>query len=154
MASSSRWPVQGGPDRPGGRPARRASTRAPSKSSSTQAEGQQAKDQATLKNGQLDLARYQDLVQRGIIPKQQVDTQVATVNQAEGAVQSDQGQIDSAKLNLAYSRIIAPISGRVGLRLIDPGNIVHAADPDGLVVITQLDPIAVVFTIPEDSCRR
>jgi multidrug efflux system membrane fusion protein len=117
----------------------------------TQANGQKAKDDATLKNGQLDLARYQDLVQRGIIPKQQVDTQVATVNQAEGAVQSDQGQIDSAKLNLAYSRIVAPISGRVGLRLIDPGNIVHAADAGGLVVITQIDPIAVLFTIAEDA---
>jgi multidrug efflux system membrane fusion protein len=117
----------------------------------TQATGQKAKDDATLKNGQLDLARYQDLVQRGIIPKQQVDTQVATVNQAEGAVQSDQGQIDSAKLNLAYSRIVAPISGRVGLRLIDPGNIVHAADAGGLVVITQIDPIAIIFTIAEDA---
>ena len=117
----------------------------------TQANGQRAKDEATLKNGQMDLVRYQDLIKRGIIPRQQVDTQVATVNQAEGAVQSDQGQIDSAKLNLAYSRIIAPISGRVGLRLIDPGNIVHAADAGGLVVITQIDPIAVVFTIAEDA---
>jgi multidrug efflux system membrane fusion protein len=117
----------------------------------TQANGQKAKDEATLKNGQLDLVRYQDLVQRGIIPKQQVDTQAAVVNQAEGAVQSDQGQIDSARLNLAYSRILAPISGRVGLRLIDPGNIVHATDAGGLVVITQIDPIAVVFTIAEDA---
>jgi multidrug efflux system membrane fusion protein len=117
----------------------------------TQANGQKAKDEATLTNGRLDLTRYQDLIQRGIIPRQQVDTQVATVNQAEGAVQSDQGQIDSAKLNLAYSRITAPISGRVGLRLIDPGNIVHAADAGGLVVITQIDPIAVIFTIPEDA---
>ena len=116
----------------------------------TQAEGQQAKDGATLTNTQLDLVRYQDLSRQGLIPKQQVDTQVATVNQAEGAVQSDRGQIDGAKLNLAYSRITAPISGRTGLRLIDPGNIVHAADTGGLVVITQLDPIAVVFTIPED----
>ena len=117
----------------------------------TQANGQRAKDDATLKNGQLDLTRYQDLVQRGIIPKQQVDTQVATVNQAAGAVESDQGQIDSARLNLAYSRIIAPISGRVGLRLIDPGNIIHAADAGGLVVITQIDPISVLFTIAEDA---
>jgi multidrug efflux system membrane fusion protein len=117
----------------------------------TQANGQKAKDEATLTNGRLDLTRYQDLIQRGIIPRQQVDTQVATVNQAEGAVQSDQGQIDSAKLNLVYSRITAPISGRVGLRLIDPGNIVHAADTGGLVVITQIDPIAVIFTIAEDA---
>ena len=117
----------------------------------TQAEGQKAKDEATLRNTQLDLARYKDLMQRGIVPTQQVDTQIATVNQAEGAVKTDQGQIDSAKLNLAYSRITAPISGRVGLRLVDPGNIVHATDPNGLVVITQLDPIGVIFTIPEDS---
>ncbi|HWW87210.1 MAG TPA: MdtA/MuxA family multidrug efflux RND transporter periplasmic adaptor subunit [Vicinamibacterales bacterium] len=117
----------------------------------TQAEGQKAKDEATLKNAQLDLARFQDLANRGILPKQQVDTQLATVNQAEGAIKSDQGQIDSARLNLTYSRITSPISGRVGLRLIDQGNIVHASDTTGLVVITQLDPIAVVFTIPEDS---
>jgi multidrug efflux system membrane fusion protein len=117
----------------------------------TQANGQKAKDDAALTNGRLDLVRYQDLIKRGVIPKQQVDTQVATVNQAEGAVQSDQGAIESAKLNLVYSRIIAPISGRVGLRLIDPGNIVHAADAGGLVVITQLDPIAVIFTIAEDA---
>jgi multidrug efflux system membrane fusion protein len=117
----------------------------------TQANGQKAKDAATLKNTQLDLVRYQDLSQRGIVPRQQVDTQIATVNQADGAVQSDQGQIDSAKLNLVYSRITAPISGRAGLRLIDRGNIVHANDAGGLVVITQIDPIAVVFTIPEDA---
>jgi membrane fusion protein, multidrug efflux system len=120
----------------------------------TQANGQKAKDEAALKNGQLDLTRYQDLIQRGIIPRQQVDTQVATVTQAEGAVQSDQGQIDSAKLNLVYSRIIAPISGRVGLRLIDPGNIVHASDAGGLVVITQIDPIAVIYTLPQDDLAR
>ena len=119
-----------------------------------QAEGQKAKDEAALKNAQLDLVRYQDLLQRGIVPKQQVDTQVATVNQAEGAVKADQGQIDTAKLNLVYSHIVSPIKGRVGLRLIDPGNIVHAADTNGLVVITQIDPIAVVFTIPEDSVQQ
>ena len=119
-----------------------------------QAQGQKAKDDAALKNAQLDLVRYQDLLQRGIVPKQQVDTQVATVNQAEGAVKADQGQIDTAKLNLVYSRIVSPIRGRVGLRLIDPGNIVHAADTNGLVVITQIDPIAVVFTIPEDSVQQ
>jgi multidrug efflux system membrane fusion protein len=117
----------------------------------TQAEGQLAKDQATVQNAQLDLQRYQDLLKKGIIPQQQVATQVATLNSAEGAVKSDQGQIDSAKLNLTYARITSPITGRIGLRLIDAGNIVHAADTSGLVVITQLDPIAVVFTIPEDQ---
>jgi multidrug efflux system membrane fusion protein len=117
----------------------------------TGALGAKAKDEATLKNAQLDLVRYQGLVERGIAPKQQVDTQVATVNQAEGAVKADQGQIDSAQLNLTYSRITAPVSGRIGLRLVDAGNIVHATDQNGLLVITQLDPIAVVFTIAEDS---
>jgi len=119
-----------------------------------QAEGQKAKDQAALKNTQLDLVRYQDLFKRGIIPKQQLDTQLATVDQAQGAIKTDDGQIDNARLNLTYSRITSPITGRVGLRLIDPGNIVHAADTNGLVVITQIDPIAVVFTIPEDSVQQ
>jgi multidrug efflux system membrane fusion protein len=117
----------------------------------TQAEGQAAKDEATLKNAQLDLERDRDLFAKGILPKQQLDTQLSMVNQAEGAKSSDQGQVESAKLNLIYTRITAPISGRVGLRLVDPGNIVHATDQNGLVVITQLDPIAVVFTIAEDS---
>jgi len=117
----------------------------------TQAVGQEAKDEATLKNAQLDLARYNDLYAKGLIPKQQLDTQQATLNQSRGGVESDRGQIDSARLNLAYTRITAPISGRIGLRLVDPGNIVHAADQNGLVVITQIDPIGVLFTIPEDS---
>ena len=117
----------------------------------TQAEGQAAKDEATLKNTQLDLARDRDLFAKGIIPKQMLDTQVSVVDQSSGALRSDQGQIDSARLNLVYSRIVAPIGGRVGLRLVDVGNIVHAADTNGLVVITQIDPIAVVFTIAEDS---
>jgi len=117
----------------------------------TQAEGQAAKDQATLKDAQLDLDRYQNLVTQGILPKQQLDTQRATADQAAGSLRADQGQIDSARLNLTYARITAPLSGRVGLRLVDPGNIVRATDQTGLVVITQLDPIAVLFTIPEDS---
>ena len=119
-----------------------------------QAEGLKAKDEATLQNAQLDLTRYQDLFKRGILPKQQLDTQLATVTQAEGAIKGDQGQIDSARLNLQYSRIASPINGRVGLRLIDPGNIVHAADTAGLVLITQIDPISVIFSIPEDSLRQ
>jgi membrane fusion protein, multidrug efflux system len=117
----------------------------------TQAEGQMGRDQALLKNAQLDLQRYRDLWAQNSIPRQQLDTQEALVRQYEAAVKSDQGQIDSAKLQLIYSRITAPSSGRVGLRLVDSGNIVHAADANGLVVITQLQPITVVFSIPEDS---
>lgn len=117
----------------------------------TQAEGQMARDQAQLRNARLDLKRYKELFEQGFVPKQQVDTQDAMVRQLEGIVKTDQSQIDNAKLQLAYSRITAPISGRVGLRLVDPGNIVHATDTNGLVVITQLTPITVVFTIPEDS---
>jgi len=116
----------------------------------TQAEGQKAKDEAALKNARIDLERYQVLMQQDAIPKQQLDTQAATVNQMEGAVKTDEGQVESAKLNLVYSRITAPVSGRVGLRLVDVGNIVHATDPNGLVVITQLQPITVLFTIPAD----
>jgi len=117
----------------------------------TQAEGQMARDQAMLKNARLDLQRYQELYQKDFVPKQQLDTQEALVRQYEGIVKADQGQLDNAKLQLTYSRITAPISGRVGLRLVDPGNIVRASDPNGLLVITQLQPITVVFTIPEDS---
>jgi membrane fusion protein, multidrug efflux system len=116
-----------------------------------QAEGTMARDQALLKNAQADLVRYQDLWQRNLIAKQQLDTQEALVRQYEGSLKSDQAQIDSAKLQLTYCRITAPISGRVGLRLVDPGNIVRANDPNGLVVITQVQPITVVFPIPEDS---
>jgi multidrug efflux system membrane fusion protein len=116
-----------------------------------QAQGQMAKDQALLKNAQLDLERYRTLLAQDSIAKQQVDTQEALVRQYEGTVLSDQGQIDSAKLQLTYSRITAPISGIVGLRQIDPGNVVHASDANGLVVITQLQPITVLFPIPEDN---
>ena len=115
-----------------------------------QAEGQKGKDEAALKNARIDLARYQVLLQQDAIPRQQYDTQAATVVQFEAALKTDEGQIESAKLNLAYSRITAPITGRVGLRNVDPGNIIHATDPNGLLVITQVQPIAVVFTIPAD----
>ena len=115
-----------------------------------QAEGQRGKDEAALKNARLDLERYRILVQQDSIPRQQMDTQAALVNQLEATLKTDQGQIESAKLNLTYSRITAPISGTVGLRLVDPGNIVHAADPNGIVVITEVQPIAVLFTIPAD----
>lgn len=117
----------------------------------TEAEGQMARDQAFLKNAVLDLERYRDLWQQDSIPKQQLDTQEALVRQYEGTVKADQGQIDNAKLQLVYSRITAPISGRVGLRLVDPGNIIHATDANGLLVITQLQPISVIFSLPEDN---
>ena len=120
----------------------------------TQAVGQMAKDQALLKNAQLDLERYQTLLAQDSISKQQVDTQAALVRQYEGTVQSDQGAIDSAKLQLTYSRVTAPISGRVGLRQVDPGNVVHASDANGIVVIAELQPISVVYPIPEDSLQR
>lgn len=113
-----------------------------------QAEGQLAKDRAALANARLDLKRYEVLIQDNSIPRQQLDTQAALVDQYEAALKSDQAQVDSANLNLIYCRITAPISGNVGLRLVDPGNIVHAADAGGLVVITQQQPIAAVFTIP------
>lgn len=117
----------------------------------TQAEGQMVRDIAQLKNAQLDLERFQVLWKQDSIAKQQLDTQEALVRQLEGAIKTDQGQIDSAKLQLVYCQITAPISGRVGLRLVDPGNIVHVTDTNGLVVITQLQPITVIFPIPEDS---
>ena len=120
----------------------------------TQAVGQMAKDQALLKNAQLDLERYQMLLTQDSISKQQVDTQLALVRQYQGAVQSDQGAVDSATLQLAYARVTAPIGGRVGLRQIDPGNVVHASDANGLVVIAQLQPITVLFPIPEDNVPR
>ena len=116
-----------------------------------QAEGQAAKDAATLKNARVDLQRYQVLVEQDAVPKQQLDTQVATVQQLEATLKSDQAQIDSARLNLTYARITSPLTGRIGLRLVDPGNIVHTTDQNGLAVITQRQPIAVVFTIPQDN---
>jgi membrane fusion protein, multidrug efflux system len=119
----------------------------------TQAEGQLIRDQATLENARIDLVRYQQLVPLKAVPEQQLATQQATVHQDEGVVKVDEGQIASARVNLAYCRIAAPISGRVGLRLVDPGNIVHAADTNGLVVITQMDPISVIFTISEDQLQ-
>ena len=116
-----------------------------------QAEGQRARDRSQLRNAQVDLERYRELLPQGYIPKQQLDTQEALVRQLEGMVQVDQGQIDNAKLQITYSRITAPITGRIGLRLVDQGNLVHANDANGLLVITQLQPITVVFTIAEDS---
>jgi len=116
-----------------------------------QAEGQMARDQALLTNALIDLERYRVLYRQDSVAKQQLDTQEALVRQYEGTVKVDQAAIDTATLQLTYCRITAPISGRLGLRLVDPGNIVRAGDANGLVVIAQLQPIGVVFTIPEDS---
>ena len=119
-----------------------------------QAEGQRAKDEAAFKNASQDLTRYKALVEQGILSRQQLDAQTASVNQYEAALKADQGQVESAKLNLAYSRITAPISGKAGLRLVDPGNIVRASDANGLCVINPVQPITVLFTIPADSISQ
>jgi multidrug efflux system membrane fusion protein len=119
-----------------------------------QAEGQQAKDLAQLHDVQVDLNRYTTLYKEGVTAKQQVDTQQALVGQYEGALKADQGTIDNAKLQIAYSHITAPINGRVGLRLVDVGNIVHASDTTGLLVITQLQPISVLFSLPQDQLQE
>ena len=116
-----------------------------------QMEGQLARDQAQLTDARLDEARYVELNKEGVIATQQVDTQRATVGQLEGAIRADQAQIDNEKLQLVYCKITAPLTGRVGLRLVDQGNIILAASSAGLVVITQVQPIAVLFTLPEDS---
>ena len=116
----------------------------------TQVEGQYERDKALLENANNDLNRYQTAYSKNAIPKQQLDTQQATVHQYEGIVKNDQGQIDNAKVQLGYCQITSPISGRVGLRLVDPGNIVHAADTGGMLVITQLQPISVLFSVAED----
>ena len=118
-----------------------------------QAEGQLAKDQATLANARVDLARYDKLLKQNAIQEQLYATQVATVREDEGAVKADEGNVDSARLNLVYTRITAPITGRVGLRLVDPGNIVHATDTTGMLVITQIEPISVLFTLAEDQLQ-
>jgi len=110
-----------------------------------------AHDQALLANAKVDLNRYQQLVKTDAIPSQQLDTQVALVAQYEATIKQDQANIDNAKLNLVYCHITAPITGVLGLRLVDPGNIVHASDASGMITITQLQPIAVLFTIPEDD---
>jgi len=116
-----------------------------------QAEGQLIKDQALLANARIDLERYRTLFQQDSIAKQQVDTQAALVQQYEGTVRTDRAVTDNARLQLSYARITAPISGRLGLRQVDPGNIVHAADANGVVVITEVQPVTVVFTLPQDN---
>jgi multidrug efflux system membrane fusion protein len=116
-----------------------------------QAEGTLAHDQALLVDARLDLTRYETLLKQDSIAEQQRDTQAALVRQYEGTVKADQGQVDAAKLNLAYCHIVAPVQGRVGLRQVDQGNYVTPGDTNGIVVITQMQPITVVYTLPEDS---
>jgi multidrug efflux system membrane fusion protein len=111
------------------------------------------KDQAALKDARLNLERFQQLYKDGVISKQQFDTQGSLEAQLDGAVRADQAQVDTVKLNLVYTRITAPVSGRIGLRQIDVGNIVHASDPNGLLIITQLQPIAVIFSLPQDNLQ-
>jgi len=116
-----------------------------------QAEAQLAKDQALLRNARLDLQRYDTLVAQNSIAKQTRDTQVSLVAQDEATVKADQAQIDAQKLNLTYAHIVSPVTGRVGLRQVDAGNYVQTSDPNGIVVVTQLQPISVIFTLPEDN---
>jgi membrane fusion protein, multidrug efflux system len=116
-----------------------------------QAEGQLARDQALLDNARVDQARYAKLLAQDAIPEQQLSTQKALVIQYEGTVKNDQGTLDAAKINVAYCHIAAPITGVVGLRLVDPGNIVHSSDTNGMLVITQIQPISVIFPISEDQ---
>lgn len=120
----------------------------------TQAQGQLARDQALLANALLDLNRYRTLLAQNSISAQQVATQEALVGQYRGTVASDRGAVASAKLQLSYSRVTAPVSGRVGLKQVDLGNIVHASDSNGIVVITQMQPATVVFAIPQDQIGR
>ena len=117
----------------------------------TEAQGTLARDQAALENARVDLARYQVLAPQRAASEQQLATQQATVKQEEGVVKFDQGSVQAAETNLSYTKITAPLTGLIGLRLVDPGNIVHASDATGLLVITQVDPISVIFTVAEDQ---
>ncbi|MET3108660.1 multidrug efflux system membrane fusion protein [Oxalobacteraceae bacterium GrIS 2.11] len=123
----------------------------PYQASFAQAEGQLMHDRALLTNAKIDLERYRTLLKEDSIASQQVDTQAALVQQYEGTVRVDEGQLATAKLNLLYSKVTAPVSGRAGLRQVDVGNVAHASDTTGLVIITQLQPMSVLFTLPEDN---
>ncbi|MCU1301603.1 MAG: mdtA [Candidatus Sulfotelmatobacter sp.] len=118
-----------------------------------QMQAQLFKDQATLRDAKLNLDRYTSLIPSGSIAQQQVDTQKATADQLEGQVRTDQAQIDNARLQITYCHITAPFAGRIGLRQVDPGNIVHASDTNPMLILTQLQPIAVIFTLPEDQLQ-
>ena len=124
---------------------------APYQAALSQAEGQLVKDQANAVNAQAEAARYSALLEAGVVSKETQQAQVSTAGQAQGSIDADKAAIQAARVNLEYTKITSPIDGVVGLRQVDPGNIVHAADTTGLLVITQLQPIAVIFTIPEDS---
>lgn len=124
---------------------------APYQAALAQAQGQLVKDQANAKNADAEAARYTALYQAGVVSKESQQSQISTAGQATGSIQADQAAIQAAKVNLGYTRIVSPIDGVVGLRQVDPGNIVHAADATGLVVVTQIHPIAVIFTLPEDQ---
>jgi multidrug efflux system membrane fusion protein len=119
-----------------------------------QAEGQLARDVAMLNNARLDLERYRTLLAQDSIATQQVDAQAAQVKQLEGTVKIDQAQVDNAKLQLSYTRITAPMAGKVGLRFVDPGNMVRGSDTNGIAVITQVDPISMLYTIPQETLPR
>ena len=119
-----------------------------------QYQGQLARDTALLQQAQVDLRRYQTLLKQDSIARQQAEDQVFLVQQYQGAIRSDQAQIDNQKLNLIYCHITSPVDGRVGLRLVDPGNFVQPSDPNGLVVVTMLQPISVIFPLPEDDLPR
>lgn len=119
-----------------------------------QAEGQLARDQALLRNAEVDLNRYRQLVAEDSIARQTLDTQESLVRQYRATIKVDQAQVDNARLNLGYCRIVSPVEGRVGLRQVDQGNYVQTSDANGIVVVTQLRPITVVFTIPEDNLQK
>jgi membrane fusion protein, multidrug efflux system len=116
-----------------------------------QAEGALARDEAQLRNAQANVARDKDLVAQKLIPQQQVDADAATVGQLEGSVRMDRAAVETAHLNLDYARIVSPLEGVTGIRFVDAGNVVHPSDANGIVVVTQLDPVAVIFTQPQDQ---
>jgi multidrug efflux system membrane fusion protein len=116
-----------------------------------QAQGQLVKDQANAVNARAQASRYSALLQAGVVSRESEQAQASTAGQAEGSIAADQAAIEAAKVNLGYTKVVSPIDGVVGLRQVDPGNIVHAADTTGLLVVTQLQPIAVIFTLPEDQ---
>ena len=127
---------------------------APFQAALLQAQGALVKDQAALAQARVDLNRYQNLARQNAISAQQLDIQAATVKQDEGIVMTDQGAVNAAKVNLGYTRIAAPVSGRVGMRLVDPGNLVSTTDTGGIISIDELTPIGVTFTIPEGDFRQ
>jgi len=120
----------------------------------TQAQGALARDRALLQEAKVDLKRYQTLAAQDSIASQQVDTQLALVHQYEGTVKADEGTVAAAQVNVNYCRITSPIAGRVGVRLVDPGNVVSTTDTNGIVIVNQITPIAVTFTVPEGEFQR